>query len=871
LPIVGQCVPEGVTITMQKAMPLMFTKLKIPQPRKNYIIRSPLFSKLERFSECRLTVIKGGAGTGKTTLFTSFIREKAIPDVRWITLDEDSNDVFVFWNYFIEAVKDNLGVSAQDFLALFDANIQKDNLEQILTLMINRVSSGREMTLVLDDFQCVTDPFLLGTIDFFIKNLPDSFHLVLLTRQTPALYLGALGMDGQLLLIEEEDLKLTEQDGIRFLRETLALEFSEEILRYMSRLAEGWIGGLQLIAIAAAGKSEQKIYDLKFANRLLEDYITREIFDALSEEEKKFLVSTSILAYFNKKICKSLLGGIDFDQMISDVLDRNLLIISVDEENGIYRYHTLLGEYLKSQFNRLDKAEKTALHLKAAEVFNELGDRAECLNHLFAVKDYVQVMNLIMQMPHSAVTFSYLTKVPLEVITKNPDFAYQCFFYHYANFENEICTEIFTLIKERLANDKTFAAFQCANLFVEDTFKASEAKILSADQIESLPLNEVTRAFLLIKDAFLLFIQCKYEEALHFLERAMKVYYSTGNPYIACFVLSAKTQISEEMGNFHQCLDLYANMEKMLTELPVMKPNYFIGIAGVYLRQMDLVRAGSALASAEALLTPQMLSGERGYKYTLAAYLILCGQKQKGIDLIYEVLQMPIYQNTMIVAPLLKFILLNGEDEELCRRFLNDYEAMPEEERSLDGRVLYAFIQYQQGNSVLAMNLADDILKQSRKLKIKYKIVEADLLKLKILFENAGAKREILNLFREAVSYGSENEIRGPFWFESKTVAKLIKQFGSDAFFDLSEEEKEFIRSVTEKEEEEKDEILSKREQEVLRELSTGVTNKEIAEHLCISLATVKSHIINIYSKLGVNSRIAAADEARKIGISKDA
>lgn len=47
---------------------------------------------------------------------------------------------------------------------------------------------------------------------------------------------------------------------------------------------------------------------------------------------------------------------------------------------------------------------------------------------------------------------------------------------------------------------------------------------------------------------------------------------------------------------------------------------------------------------------------------------------------------------------------------------------------------------------------------------------------------------------------------------------------------------------------------LSQREREVLRELSTGKTNKEIAETLCISINTVITHRKNISAKLGIHS-----------------
>lgn len=54
---------------------------------------------------------------------------------------------------------------------------------------------------------------------------------------------------------------------------------------------------------------------------------------------------------------------------------------------------------------------------------------------------------------------------------------------------------------------------------------------------------------------------------------------------------------------------------------------------------------------------------------------------------------------------------------------------------------------------------------------------------------------------------------------------------------------------------------LTDREIEVLHEIADGNTNKEIANHLCISIATVKTLLINIYSKLGVNNRVAAVNQ----------
>ncbi|AVH89260.1 Two component transcriptional regulator, LuxR family [Corynebacterium camporealensis] len=58
-------------------------------------------------------------------------------------------------------------------------------------------------------------------------------------------------------------------------------------------------------------------------------------------------------------------------------------------------------------------------------------------------------------------------------------------------------------------------------------------------------------------------------------------------------------------------------------------------------------------------------------------------------------------------------------------------------------------------------------------------------------------------------------------------------------------------------------EALSQRELEILRALATGAGNKQLAKQLFISEATVKTHLIHIYQKLGVDNRTAAVSTAR--------
>src|SRR5690606_25659583 len=62
-------------------------------------------------------------------------------------------------------------------------------------------------------------------------------------------------------------------------------------------------------------------------------------------------------------------------------------------------------------------------------------------------------------------------------------------------------------------------------------------------------------------------------------------------------------------------------------------------------------------------------------------------------------------------------------------------------------------------------------------------------------------------------------------------------------------------------------ETLTHREQEILSLDAQGLSNREIAEQLCVSRYTVESHIKHIYRKLSVSKRTKAVSTARHLGI----
>jgi DNA-binding NarL/FixJ family response regulator len=95
---------------------------------------------------------------------------------------------------------------------------------------------------------------------------------------------------------------------------------------------------------------------------------------------------------------------------------------------------------------------------------------------------------------------------------------------------------------------------------------------------------------------------------------------------------------------------------------------------------------------------------------------------------------------------------------------------------------------------------------------------------------------------------------RGESFLQPSVAAKLVAEFAR-----LSEQVPTWTQTLPDP--------LSPRELEILRLLANGATNKEIATQLVLAEGTVKNHVTNILTKLGVTDRTAAAMKAHELGL----
>jgi len=866
---------------------LLSTKLKIPAPRKNYVARKALFEKLSQCTDLSVIFVRGGAGTGKTTLLSSFIHETVLKNVCWVSLDAGNSNVYSFWLYFTAAVS-AFWDDGDSFLTLMRSNPDVSHMENLLTLLINRLCGDEDYYMVLDDVHCIKDEALIRTFEFFIGAMPSNFHFFMLSREDPPVYIGPLAVAGKLLFIDGKQMQLSPEEGMAFLKNTLCLAESDEELEQINTYADGWIGGLQLAAAAGAvGKDSGCL--LRAGGGIAAEYMTREVFEALTLEEKSFLKKTGYLAYFDADICSMLFDDFtqaDFQRTIDDLIRKNLFISCVDEQNGVYRYHNILSDYLAQQFAQLPQECRKKLYILAAGIFEQRGDFEEALREFCAAEDYDDVVRVAKAMEGRIETWSYLDKIPVDRLMQDIDLAAQCFVYNLSNLNTDRCRVIYKRFKENYGDSDIFRVMQFAEAYVsQNAGILPQYHVLTADQIDRIHFSPVAKAMILVQNSAALVGLMHYEEAENGIRTALQI--NAGmNVFVDFFAYNQLAQLYEETGRLNESLSCYVRSKDLFrapSMLSGMGSNYYFGIVGVYMRRMELDKAAEALEQARQLLDTQRIHidvTDMTLSFHMAEMEFLSGDDDAGAAYVEGMrAEYPSF-SVLTMGRLIHEMDCAGKlSRELADEFIKELEAEETYRCQPFMRLLRARLLFKREESEEALKETDEVLTFSRRSNNKIRLVEAGLLKVLMLLqggETADVRREIINLLREAMHYAHEERIMMPFYLDRRTLLKPLCWLSEQAVGknSLTAAEAAFLREAlticqnpgrVKKE----PDILSARELEVLNEMSLGITNREIANKLCISQATVKTHVLSIFGKLGVSSRMLAVEEGRKEGLIK--
>jgi LuxR family transcriptional regulator, maltose regulon positive regulatory protein len=173
--------------------PIIKTKINPPALRRDLVSRIRLITLLSDGIRQghRLTFVSAPAGFGKTTLVSEWIDSGGIP-AAWISLDEGDGDPSRFLTYLIAALQTLITGVGDGVLAALQSS-QPISAKELLTTLLNELSSMEDdFILVLDDYHAIDSKAVAELLAFLTEHMPPQMHLVITTREDPALPLARL-------------------------------------------------------------------------------------------------------------------------------------------------------------------------------------------------------------------------------------------------------------------------------------------------------------------------------------------------------------------------------------------------------------------------------------------------------------------------------------------------------------------------------------------------------------------------------------------------------------------------------------------------------------------------------------------------------
>lgn len=878
--------------------PLLATKLYIPRPRPNQVLRSHLIERLNESQSRKITLISAPPGFGKTTLLSAWIPQNQYC-VAWISLDSFDNSPFLIWTYIIAALQmldTHLGERALSILR----SSQSVSLESVISTLINEIAAFSDrFVLVLDDYHVIASEAIHNSLIFLIDHQPPQMHLILSTRMDPPLPLAQLRARGELTELRADDLRFNSDEATLLLNQMTGLDLNAQEVAALESRTEGWIAGLQLAALSMQGHTDHTSFIKAFtgSHRFVLDYLSDQVLQQQPEELRLFLQQTSILDRLSAPLCDALTGNTGGQAMLEMVDQRNLFLIQLDDDRRWYRYHHLFADVLKHRLREEQPGAVVELHRRASEWHEHAGLLPEAVHHALAAQEFERAVQLIEQVADSVWQRGEITTLT-DWIQALPDVvrrAHPMLCLDYARFlagafQNVAVENIVREVELWLEANPPMRDRETALLRGRLAALSAHLASLHNDFSQSIQLSHQAQELIPPDDScWRGFIALNLAGAYRFISRwegASQTYKEAAtfcqlaeNWVDALAALGLRGEVLQAQGQLREAAQQFEQVLRLAQawDIPYSPAiGYALtGLGRVWCEWNDLDTAQRYAQSGlehgmQADFVDVML---RGY---LA--LVRIRKAQGDLDSALTMLEdiEPVVQR-MNVLEVREWVnafraqvwLEKGDSEAAFLWATGDinnvydgiYPTIP---------VALAQVWLAQGRPEHAIQLLDHALQPAYLFGRLGNAIQ--ILVIKALAHRArGDPDQALTDLEKALELGEPEGYFRVFVDEGKPILRLLARAAarnpaSGYIQKLLEGlgEPVVIEPINPPQ---LIEPLTTRELQVLQLIADGATNQEIANELVLATNTVKKHISNIYGKLGVANRVQAVARARHLGL----
>lgn len=374
--------------------PVLRQKVTIPFSGSTTLPRTRLYNFFSQRQE-KIIAVVAPPGYGKSVFLANWVR---ITNTKacWYSLDIEDNHRVKFLRYLIESIRTLFPTFGGSLIK--QLNTSQPQIEQILAQFIQKLSELNEKVhLILDDFHFITNPEVHKTLNYLIVYLPQNVSLILSSRTTLPIPLTKIKLNNQFLEIGIKELAFTYEETSHLLQ-SYQLCMDEEQTKEIYRQTEGWVAGIQLIALSFRQAPDHSLKSVHPFKHDIHDYLFEEVFQSLSKDMQQFLLLTSVLEQLQENLCNEVTCLPDSYIYLEQLIRDNLFLIPLDNDYHFYRYHHLFSDFLRNRLYRANPKIIETLHSRAANWFKTNGHYADALKHELKAKNYVGACSLLVKL-----------------------------------------------------------------------------------------------------------------------------------------------------------------------------------------------------------------------------------------------------------------------------------------------------------------------------------------------------------------------------------------------------------------------------------------------------------------------------------------
>ncbi|ARK24932.1 hypothetical protein SporoP37_09830 [Sporosarcina sp. P37] len=386
-------------------------KVKMPVADENFIIRKEIQIPCH-IKMVRLTAIQAPLGYGKTTLLSKSL-SRVNGYTAWLALDEMDNDPVRFWSCIIHSiVHSGKAINKEKVLSFLETG---PPFYRIVDMLLDELSRKQEnISLVLDDYDLISNPVIHKMMARFIHFLPRHVKVFIISQDEIPLPLSEWRIKGWMYEIGIGQLQFT-LDEVKEFYENNAVVTPRTKSFYQQVLcaAEGWPFGVRLLSLTEPHKDRQrKSMELSILSPVVGSYVLYEVLSSLPAAVQQFLIRTSLLKELTPAYCNQVMKRDDSEEVLKEIERKGLFISQLEGSPLTYRLHPLFSTALQNEMHRrLSKESIMDVYRITAKLLYERRDYPAAIEtavrgNLFELADRWIVENLV-NIFHSKETGSF--------------------------------------------------------------------------------------------------------------------------------------------------------------------------------------------------------------------------------------------------------------------------------------------------------------------------------------------------------------------------------------------------------------------------------------------------------------------------------